>query len=74
MAPKRNTINHHFKRNEDLQKSSLAETLKELAAQKAKVEHLEWVAVEAMLREDKGYEALAGTYPEEANVLLDTEM
>ncbi|KAK0261291.1 hypothetical protein LTR35_017870 [Friedmanniomyces endolithicus] len=74
MAPKRKTNNHQFKRNEDLLKSSLAETLKELAAQKAEVEHLEWVAVEAMLREGKGYEALAATYSEEANVLLETEM
>ncbi|KAK0871015.1 hypothetical protein LTR12_018030, partial [Friedmanniomyces endolithicus] len=74
MAPKRNTSNHQFKRNKDLPKSRLAETLKELAAQKAEVEHLKWVAVEDILREDKGYETLAGTYPEEANVLLETEL
>ena len=42
MAPKRNTSNHQFKRDKDLLKSRLAKTLKELAAQKAEVEHLEF--------------------------------
>ncbi len=63
-----------FKRNKDLLKSRLAETLKELAAQKAKLEHLECMAVENMLREDNEYGAHAGTNPEEAIVLLETEM
>ncbi|KAK1037328.1 hypothetical protein LTR74_018822, partial [Friedmanniomyces endolithicus] len=50
-----------------------AETSKELAAQKAEVEHLECVEVEDMLREDKEYRALAGTNPDEAIVLLELE-
>ena len=49
-----------LKRNKDLLESRLAAKLKDIAAQRAELEHLERLAVEDMLKEDKDYQGFAG--------------
>lgn len=50
-----------LKRNKDLLESTLAETLKKIAAQRAELERLERIAVEDMVREDKEYQNLVSS-------------
>ena len=61
-----------LKRNEVLLESKLNSKLRKIASRRAELDRLERMAIEEMQREDKEYQALAGTSLDQAIQSPDT--